>query len=491
MRLPLVTAVLLLAGLSRQQANVREGKSFAEVFTFMENLMKTNSKDISQKALGSITEENDIVNEGKAVLIFRLNELKLLLPTAVDNAVQTITESIAKRNMIDYTIGAAFIFAAAVDTVSEFFIQERNLLEAFTELEAIFIYGYLWSYAIGFAGPFLIGLEDPVQDCSSLDVLKLLDEFELDAQSVVNMTRLQLFLFSSKFRTSAEKQLFCVISKTDRFVDAAVVKTLLDESIDIIQLIYSFATAPPSLAAASGNISEVKLSELRKDLDELDQELHAIWNVLETQVVEAYNFAYASRVSQNIIKVMIGIPNVLGLVFGILSVAETFDAGNIPAAADIPGVLADATTTAMTEGRATNEFFFGELLNILGHQGWGYGYYAPLFTAIIDPTPECGVNQFHDVIRSYRDFQNFTETFGTADEIITGTRVLRLETLPKYASYRIKRFSRELKLGLHCILSRREKTATTLLFSIEDWLSMALYRMELTSSIFSTGDGGI
>ena len=31
---------------------LREGKSFAEVFTFMENLMKTNSKDISQKALG-------------------------------------------------------------------------------------------------------------------------------------------------------------------------------------------------------------------------------------------------------------------------------------------------------------------------------------------------------------------------------------------------------------------------------------------------------
>jgi len=464
------------------------------VYTFMESLMKTNAKELnsSQKALGSITEENDIVNEGKTVLIFRLSELKLLLPTAVDNAVQTITESIAKRNMVDYTIGASFIFAAAVDTVSEFFIQERNLLELFTELEAIFINGYLWFYAIGFAGPFLIGLEDPVQDCSSLDVIKLLDEFELDAQSVVNMTRLQLFLFSSKFRTSAEKQLFCVISKTDRFVDAAVVKTIVDESIDVIQLIYSFAIAPPpTLPAASGDISEVKLSELQKDLDELDNELHAIWNVLETQVVEAYNFAYASRVSQNIIKVLIGIPNVLGLVFGILSVAETLDAGNIPGAADIPGVLADATTTAMTEGRVTNEFFIGELLNILGHQGWGYGYYAPLFTAIIDPTPECGVHQFHDVIRSYRDFQNFTETFGTAHEIISGSRVPRLETLPKYASYRIKRFSRELKLGLHCILSRREQTANTLLLSIEDWFSMALYRMELTSSFFSAGAGGV
>ena len=33
----------------------------------------------------------------------------------------------------------------------------------------------------------------------------------------------------------------------------------------------------------------------------------------------------------------------------IVLLIETLDAGNIPGAADIPGVLADATTTAMTE----------------------------------------------------------------------------------------------------------------------------------------------
>ena len=41
-----------------------------------------------------------------------------------------------------------------------------------------------------------------------------------------------------------------------RFVDAAVVKTIVDESIDVIQLIYSFAIAPPpTLPAASGSSS--------------------------------------------------------------------------------------------------------------------------------------------------------------------------------------------------------------------------------------------
>ena len=41
-----------------------------------------------------------------------------------------------------------------------------------------------------------------------------------------------------------------------------------------------------ALIIRAGDISEVKLSELQKDLDELDNELHAIWNVLETQVSE-------------------------------------------------------------------------------------------------------------------------------------------------------------------------------------------------------------
>ena len=41
-----------------------------------------------------------------------------------------------------------------------------------------------------------------------------------------------------------------------RFVEAAVVKTIVDESIDVIQLIYSFAIAPPpTLPAASGSSS--------------------------------------------------------------------------------------------------------------------------------------------------------------------------------------------------------------------------------------------
>lgn len=474
----------LTGGMQSRTSFNREEKSFVEVYDFITQLMKTDveSLNTTEKAKDEKPVENELVRQGRAVLIFRFNELMLELPALADTAVQKITESIAKKNMVDYTIASAFIFAATADTLSEFILLERNILEMFTELEAILINGYLWAYAIGFAGPFAIGLENPVQDCGSKDVLRLLADFEMEPSSISNMTNTQIFLFTNRFRSAAETRLFCIVSKTDRFVEAAVVSSVVDEHIDIVQLLQSFGTSPPS---TPGTIPEDKLADLRIDLDDLDQELRKVWDGLEAQVLESYNFAYASRVSQNIIKVAIGIPNILGMVFGILGVLETMDAEELPAFADVPGVIVGAGTDVLTEGRATNEFFIAEFLNILGHQGWGYGYYAPYFLAIIDPDPGCGINQFHDVIRSYREFSNFTETFGTADEIASGRRILTLDVVPKFVAYRLKRFTRELKLALHCLLSRREETANQLLLNIEYWLTTALYRIEITSSIYT------
>jgi len=163
-------------------------------------------------------------------------------------------------------------------------------------------------------------------------------------------------------------------------------------------------------------------------------------------------------------------------------VAEVKAATGLPAIADIPPILSEKITNAL-QGQFTNDFLQGEGVAIVAMNAWAYGYYMPYFFGYENPDPGCGINEFHDVLRNYREFGTFGLTFGSPEHIVQGLFSTTANTLPIFAKYRVQRFVEELRLALHCLVNRSEKQAIDLASSIGVWLEIALLRLDLTSEL--------
>jgi len=279
--------------------------------------------------------------------------------------------------------------------------------------------------------------------------------------------------------------MFCVTSKIDSSKEASIANTKMDELLNIISKYARMRLNAGGPATELFSLEEDRAIEVTNKLDELDQELQRLFDGFEKQILVAYDNAYASKVSDNMIKIIIGVPNLLGMIFGILMTAEGIDEAGLPGMEEVPGVMMDNFNNWMENGTVSNEMALGELLFIMGHQGWGYGYYAPYFTRIEDPDPGCGIHDFMDIVRSYRDLSNFRLAFGTPEQILAGSIELTVDNLPEYIRYRIERFSGEMRVGLHCLLSRVDKSSYDLLFSLESWLDLALYRTDLYAELMN------
>ncbi|XP_023343425.1 uncharacterized protein LOC111712904 isoform X2 [Eurytemora carolleeae] len=456
--------LILISSSHASKATRRQGKSLENVFDFLTKFLRPLNET------AAATSNPDVVPE--IIEKVFLNEAWIL----VENS-----------NLMDYTVAASFYFGAGFDTTADLILNERTLEESLGDKETLYLWMYLWGYAIGFAGPFFIGLESPYQDCGSTDLLHSLANHNLTLEHTITLSQTQLFLLTRSFRLEADKRLFCILSKTDRFPEATLVNSRIEEIVDLVLLYNTIQSKIESEVdfEAEVSIEDEQLTELSTSIQECDDRMIELWDSLESKVVAAYEYAYASRVNHNLIKVVIGIPNIIGMVAGALGVIESKDYSTLPLLADIPAVLWENIRQFIFQGRPSNDFFVSEALSINGHFSWGYGYTAPYFLALVNPEPGCGVIEFLDISRSYSEFRNFTKTFGSGRDIVSGSAMLSVNTVPSFSSYRLKRFGRELKTALHCLLSRKEEPAYELLFIIETWLDIALFRMDLTASVYS------
>lgn len=264
--------------------------------------------------------------------------------------------------------------------------------------------------------------------------------------------------------------------------EASFVEHQIEELFEIPFVYHQMATFTNQYStgfAVEKKIRPEELKSLTASLELLDHNLKLKWDKLNNQVEKAYDLSYSSVVQQNINKIKIGVPNIVGTVFSILVLHSVMDYRSLPTLHAVPAVLSKSIQQ-LTRGQVTNDFFLGEKIAIFSQLLWGYGYTTPALGQIRDPNPGCGLKEVQRLKRKYSEFRDFTFTYGTAHQIYTGERHLTLNTLPVFAKYRMKRFVRELKSELFCLLNG---PSTTLSFYIDSWLQLSLRRMDITAKL--------
>jgi len=425
-------------------ANTRDGRNFLDAFSYLSRLLQPI--DRSDTIYTDPAEElepmkyKDLRNLA-ATALFQIKErfslLRFEAPVDTDVAVEAITAAIAKSNMLDYTIGTAFLFGAGLDILADLIIEERNIWTLHQQLDFWFLSGFLWGYAIGYGGPFWFGLENPVQDCAGKDLRDLLDDFNFNLDNLAGLSTTQLAIVTKALRLEQNQILYCVLSKSGSSTEAALVGSKLSEMVDITFLYKDLLTMANSEDPVFQTVVKPEDEErLSKQIRDCDAQLDQLWSNFELQVAVAYDFAYSNRKSSNIIKVAIGFINLFANICGVLIVAEVKAATGLPAIADIPPILSEKITNAL-QGQFTNDFLQGEGVAIVAMNAWAYGYYMPYFFGYENPDPGCGINEFHDVLRNHREFGTFGLTFGSPEHIVQGLFSTTANTLPIFAKYRV------------------------------------------------------
>jgi len=473
---------------------MRKGKQFDEVMSFMSDVFGTKKTEVEHVPSihtvksGIIVRNAELVpsaaRQAAHIIKQRFTDLINKIPTDLDTAVSIVTEKQAKKNMISYTAAAAFFLGAIVDSVAVVFLEEMNTQDFFTSVEWFGINTFLYGYGIGFGAPFWIGVDNPRQDCGGLDFVKLVQEFKIDLDNLETFTQNERFLFQEKIRFEKGLRLFCVTSKVNGHKQAALADSEMDEMIGLISLYFKLNNQAQNPGLEVTELTSKRIEELSRNIDELDNELKDIFGRFEKEIVASYDYVYSSIVSSNLIQFVIGALHVVGMVGGIFAVLDRTDTANFPAN-NISTTVLSNINELVEEGTFSNDLLVGDLLALFGQQCWGYGYYAPFFLTIQNPDPGCGIHDFYDIFRSYREFGDVRTFFGSPKQILSGAIILSVDNLPEYVKYRMEQFIRELKLGLHCLITRSDVTTYPLTHLLDSWLLLAKHRMDLTAELMN------
>jgi len=379
------------------------------------------------------------------------------LPKDIDKARDSIIEDIATKNMLGYTIATAYFLGAALDTVGDFFVNERSLADLVTDQGLWFTLGWLWLYAAGFAAPWLFPSTfnggDPNLQCSSEDFLALLAESKLstDVKSITTRSKGEMIIFTERLRIYFKSRLSCIVNKKHKYAEAKFIHGTFERLLDLISLHHELTYK---------DHDHHHHNHHHHDLDVVDAELLRIWDNMSVLVYEVHRDVTASRATRSRIFLFIGLLNLIASIFGVLMELSLGDFANIPA---IPGF----SPFINVNGRFSNDFLVGEALYVLAESiGWGYAYHMTYFLFVEEADPGCGLKEFDHVYSRYQQLRSFKSLMYNG------------EVKPAAAKYFVAEWRRELWVALHCLLSTKE--GTRLGDTIDMFVTLANYRLDRT-----------
>ena len=201
----------------------------------------------------------------------------------IEIAKTAIEDKIAITNLKKTTQGWAIIVGSWKDVLSNWMDRDSAEDQAsepgFDANETLSLYGYLFSYGIGFGGPLLLGQDSDDLDCDSNTFVKLLRKYELsdgikshnyshgdggDFELEEEETRIpDLMSRVNEFDLISHAQLNCILEKTEEHKEAAEVEYALDELVAALRARLLTRIEDLVLRIASAVDSEVAIEKAR------------------------------------------------------------------------------------------------------------------------------------------------------------------------------------------------------------------------------------
>ena len=440
-------------GASHQQASIKqvktnEGDSDKAVAAWSElepPSDRREGKESEEVTLTPATDRQQRVQLSAALLAERYTELVQALPGRLEAAREVIVRSVATKNMMGYTFVAAYIIGAILDTVAILLLYPNSLAHALTlvltDSWSKSSLHWIWWYAFGFSGPWMFPRTfnggDPDIRAGSEQYFTLLSDLDLtlNIQSFTEKSPAAALILSEKFRREFETRLGPIVNKRGEYLEAELVQQTFNEMLSLVSYHSKLSPGPPATTT---------------DLDLLDSELQSLWREIRDLVVDTHSEVSARRAETAAIYIFIALLNIGGMLGGVfLAVAKVHEEmGKLSEDEKDKDHYEKLTDVAnwlfMDHHPSVHVKELGGAALILANLGWGYSYSFIYLLFLEQYDPGCGTIQLDDVYARHLRLSSVRDVLSAG-----GVTVLELRL-------QLEEWRREVRRGLHCLLTTEE-----------------------------------
>lgn len=203
--------------------------------------------------------------------------------------------------------------------------------------------------------------------------------------------------------------------------------------------------------------------------------VHSVDNRMSTTLTQIRNLipetvasVEADIVSSNRDKIILGLANLFGMIFGVRS------------------AIGDSQRT---DG-GINQLGFGDQLQVAAQVLYGYGYWGPFLLELEEARLSCGVYDFDSVLAEYGFLTEMASTYGYLNEYSGGNPRNQLTdiTEPHVLIYYVTELNHAIKRALYCITSKAgdNQVAKELVALIDLYTSLAEERLSMTNTVMDS-----
>ena len=283
-------------------------------------------------------------------------------------------------------------------------------------------------------------------------------QLTLSIQSFTEKSPAESLILVEKLRRDFNTRLKPVVSKSEQNREAFLVQQTFTEMLALVSYHSELSPGPPPTA---------------RDIQLLDEELEATWREIRELVEETHTEVSASRAEKAAINIFLALLNAAGMLGGIFfaigTVQTTLEREKLEEKADPYDSLVDvANWLVMDDHPSLYVKKAGGTALVLATLAWGYSYTFFYLLFLEHYEPGCGLMELDDV--SARHLQ-----LSSVRDALTGRggSVIRLR-------WDLENWRRDMRLGLHCLLSTRE--GGRLADTIDIFYSLASARLDFTTS---------
>ena len=335
------------------------------------------------------------------------------LPKQIDEARDVIIQDIATKNMLGYTIIAAYMFGMVFDIVGFSLLEFKSLgetIESFITDKGTFgLFNWFGWYAFGYAGPWffpsIFNGGDPNLQCSSSDYLELLGKHDLtlDIQSFTELSDVQATILTERFQRDFNRRLECILGKKSSYKEALRVSSSFQSLSRLVYL--------------HNDLQGSNIPQGQNDVLDLDLELEKVWGDIILLTDQVYDEVISRRAHTAVVYVFIGILNVMGMVganifyYSVIenhfnkdkldkdgNLIKEMDVKEGESSAKIEDILQEIFQWILSDG-VDSHFIqvVGATIFFAAPFGWGYSYWMQYFLFLETVDPGCGSMDRDDV----------------------------------------------------------------------------------------------
>ena len=414
----------------------------------------------------SAAPDTDAVQFNTELIEKRYTELVQAMPARLEEAREVIIKTIATRNMLGFTFVGAYIIGAILDTTAILLLYPNSLTDAVTRIFfEPFTHSFLhwiWWYAFGFSGPWMFPNTfhggDPGIEAGSAQYFALFKDFDLtlNIQSFTEKSPAAALILSEKLRRDFDTRLGPIVGKRGEYREAEMVQQTFNEMMNLVNLHSQLHPKP-----ASG-----------RDLDLLDTELVSLWNEMRVLTEETHTEVSARRAETAAIYIFIALLNIAGMLGGVFLSYARIDMElktlKEKRDKDYYEKMTDVANWIFTDNHPSEHVKeLGGVALILANLGWGYSYSFAYLLFLEQYDPGCGTLQLDDVYARHFRLNSVKETVE-----VLGVSVLEVR-------WELEEWRRDLRQGLHCLVSTEE--GGRLSHTINMFYNLASARLDLTN----------